>query len=83
MGGDEFVIFLCTEHGNSADAVARTKSLIREYNAHSKNPYYVELSIGVTSFICTPEADVSALLRKADECLYAAKQKRRETSIRY
>ena len=83
VGGDEFVIFLCADHGNSADAVERTKSMIREYNAHSKNPYYVELSIGATSFICTPEADISALMRKADECLYEAKQKRRETSIRY
>ena len=25
----------------------------------------------------------AALLRKADDCLYEAKQKRRETSIRY
>ncbi len=83
VGGDEFVIFLCMDHGNSADAVERTKSLIREYNAHSRNPYYVELSIGATSFVCTTDADISALMRKADECLYAAKQKRRETSIRY
>lgn len=83
VGGDEFVIFLCASYGNSADAVERTKTLMREYNAQSRNPYYVELSIGATSFICTPEADISALMRKADECLYEAKQKRRETSIRY
>ena len=83
VGGDEFVIFLCKEHGNSADAVERTKSLMRDYNANSKKPYYVELSIGATSFVCSPTADISALLRKADDCLYEAKQKRRETSIRY
>ncbi|MBO5515648.1 MAG: GGDEF domain-containing protein [Schwartzia sp.] len=83
VGGDEFVIFLCTEHGNGADAVERTKALMRDYNATSRKPYYVELSIGATSFVCSPEADISALLRKADDCLYEAKQKRRETSIRY
>ncbi len=83
VGGDEFVIFLCREHGNSADAVEKTKALMQDYNAHSKKPYYVEVSIGATSFVCSPDADISALLRKADECLYEAKQNRRETSVRY
>lgn len=83
VGGDEFVIFLCQEHGNSADAVERTKALMQDYNTHSKKPYYVEVSIGATSFVCTPNADISSLLRKADDCLYEAKQRRRETSIRY
>ena len=83
VGGDEFVIFLYKEFGDSSDAVERTKNLMRDYNAHSKKPYYVELSIGATSFVCTPDADISALMRKADECLYEAKQQRRETSIRY
>ena len=83
VGGDEFVIFHCTEHGGSDGAVERMKALVREYNAHSKKPYYVELSIGATSFVCTPEADLSGLMRKADERLYEAKQNRRATSIRY
>ena len=77
------LLFCFPVHGNSAGAVERTKAMIRDYNATSKKPYYVELSIGATSFVCSPEADVSALLRKADDCLYEAKQKRRETSIRY
>ena len=83
VGGDEFVIFLCAAHGNGVEAVERTRALMRDYNAESKKPYYVELSIGATSFVCTPGADISALMHKADECLYEAKQNRRETAIRY
>ncbi|MBQ8697500.1 MAG: GGDEF domain-containing protein, partial [Schwartzia sp.] len=83
VGGDEFVIFLCAAHRNGVEAVERTRALMRDYNAESKKPYYVELSIGATSFVCTPGADISALMHKADECLYEAKQNRRETAIRY
>lgn len=82
VGGDEFVIFLCKEHGDSADALERTRDLMRDYNEHSDKPYYVELSMGATTFVCSPGVDISGLMRKADECLYEAKQKRRETSIR-
>lgn len=82
VGGDEFVIFFCMEHGGSADAVERLNALVCEYNAHSKKPYFVEFSIGMTRFACAPGVDISALMREADKHLYGAKQKRRETSIR-
>ena len=83
-GGDEFVAIFAIKPPNDI------RSYIRElhkkceaFNAKSDKPYYVEVSIGATSFICTPDADISSLLRKADDCLYEAKQNRRETSIRY
>ena len=55
---------------------------MRDYNGHSDKPYYVELSMGGTSFVCSPDIDISALMRKADECLYEAKAQRRKTAIR-
>ena len=83
VGGDEFVVFHCTEHGDGDGAVERVKALAHEYNAHSEKPYYVEISIGAAYFVCTPEADISDLMRKADEQLYEVKHHRRGTSIRY
>ncbi len=82
VGGDEFVIFLCAAHGDGDAAVERTRALMQDYNAGSKKPYYVELSIGATSFVCAPGADISALMHKADECLYEAKRQRRQTAMR-
>ena len=82
VGGDEFVIFLLTEHGGCVDVLDRMRDLMRDYNESSQKPYLVELSMGATSFVCGPDVDISSLMKKADECLYEAKQKRRATSIR-
>ncbi len=82
VGGDEFVIFLCEKHGDGESAVERTRTLMREYNEYSGKPYFVELSMGATEFVCSPDADISSLMRRADECLYEAKDERRETAIR-
>ena len=76
------MIFLCAAHGDGDAAVERTRALMQDYNAGSKKPYYVELSIGATSFVCAPGADISALMHKADECLYEAKRQRRQTAMR-
>ncbi len=81
VGGDEFVVFSCKGDGEPG-TVERTRRLAADYNEDSGKPYYVELSIGVTEFVCHPDTDISRLMKTADVCLYEAKQRRRQTSIR-
>ncbi|MBQ7515491.1 MAG: GGDEF domain-containing protein [Schwartzia sp.] len=80
VGGDEFVIFSCRED-NDPNAVEQTLALTARYNEENQLPYYVELSIGVTEFVCAPDMDMYPLMKAADIQLYEAKKHRRDTSI--
>ncbi|MBR5381389.1 MAG: diguanylate cyclase, partial [Oscillospiraceae bacterium] len=83
MGGDEFVVFSCLREGEEPqDLLDRVRALSAAYNEHSRKPYYVEISLGITEFRCDRNVNLSDLLGRADDCLYEAKQKRRTTSIR-
>ncbi len=83
MGGDEFVVFSCLAPGEKPeDMLAKVRNLSAEYNAKSRKPYYVEISLGLTEFQCESSVNLSQLLKRADACLYEAKQTRRATSIR-
>ena len=83
MGGDEFVVFSCLRPGEKpGDMLDKVRELSAAYNAKSRKPYYVEISLGVTEFLCSESINLSQLLKKADDCLYEAKQRRRTTSIR-
>jgi len=70
LGGDEFALWVA---GDASDGEREAESAVVEVNeAFSDSPYSVSISIGVAAF---PEAgaDAAALLRAADEALYAAK----------
>ena len=50
---------------------------MNDFNTNSDKPYYVELSVGITSFTCKGAPDIAALTRNADARLYEDKSKRR------
>lgn len=77
IGGDEFLAVFPAAAAGSKAVRERIKATAADFNVSSDRPYYVELSVGITSFTCKGEPDVAALTRNADARLYEDKSKRR------
>jgi diguanylate cyclase (GGDEF)-like protein len=83
MGGDEFAAMVLTNTVESAESVRQQIiAAFNEYNENSENSYYVNLSIGITKFVCAESIDFSKLLRDADTYMYEAKKVRRQSAKR-
>jgi diguanylate cyclase (GGDEF)-like protein len=77
IGGDEFVAFTTNQE---PDAVRKkVKENVKYYNEHSDEPYYIELSIGYSEFVCYDNVDIEKEISKSDELLYVEKKKRRRS----
>jgi diguanylate cyclase (GGDEF)-like protein len=82
-GGEEFV-FLLPETGvdgamNAANRVKEKVKLMSIPHAYSSVADMVTLSIGVATMVPTDKQTIFDLIRRADECLYAAKHSGRNT----
>lgn len=80
IGGDEFVSLLVTDE---ADFSGRIKNefhaAFEKFNANSKKPYYVEMSIGIFEFICSEQTNLEYLIKQSDQLLYQDKATRRKS----
>ena len=82
IGGDEFVAVIPQkENCDGRTYIRRIKEADCIFNEKSDKPYYIELSVGFTEFLCDPKKDFSTQIKQSDEMLYDAKRMRR-TSIR-
>lgn len=80
FGGDEFVTILSAGGGDEKEKYIRqVRELCGEYNETAGKPYYLNVSLGATEFICGGDIDFQEMLRHADEFLYEAKKKRRSS----
>lgn len=80
IGGDELVAFVLTEEEGFRDRVEKAfASSSEEYNRSSSKPYYIELSVGVHEFVCSPEVNFDEMVKKSDKLLYKAKSSRRKS----
>ena len=83
IGGDEFVVLSFLDRNEAAVIIQQNiQDIAAQYNAQSDKPYLVEISLGIKQFICTDDIAFSALLKEADDHLYAAKTKRRHSCLR-
>jgi diguanylate cyclase (GGDEF)-like protein len=86
-GGEEFAIILPNTEPRGAVIVAEAiREGIRGLEMpHAKSPVsqYVTLSLGVASFIPTPNASPAQLIAAADEALYQAKAEGRDRAVAY
>lgn len=81
IGGDEFCAYLISDLADG-EAVLRKRidEITEAMNQESDKAYYVSMSVGMKSFTCSNEVDISYELEQADAQLYQYKQKKR-TSI--
>lgn len=80
IGGDEFVALVLSSDPDFATSFpAKLKRTQTDFNAVSDKPFFVELSVGIQSFICTADTDLNEIIKKSDEILYEAKKHRRSS----
>ena len=80
FGGDEFLAVFLADTGNEKEEYVRAiRERCEEFNRNAGKPYYVNISLGVTEFICGEDMDMKETLKKADKLLYQAKKERRQS----
>ncbi|MBQ9209737.1 MAG: GGDEF domain-containing protein [Oscillospiraceae bacterium] len=76
FGGDEFTIACVTDEDPGVHALSlteRVKSEINKFNETSGKPYKVGISTGYSCAKASPAPDMDALIRNADNMMYAEK----------
>lgn len=83
IGGDEFVCFAFLDDEEYSSAVQeQITRLSEELNNTCGKPYYIEMSVGVTEFECSPDIKIENLLTQADSALYTNKRYKRLSVIK-
>ncbi|WP_328553415.1 GGDEF domain-containing protein [Streptomyces sp. NBC_00358] len=79
LGGDEFAAVLIDDHGTAADMLAILHSVLARPVDGQDPVVHTTVSLGWVRAADFPGDDLSVLLRRADEAMYAAKQGRAGT----
>ncbi|MDO5560301.1 MAG: GGDEF domain-containing protein [Oscillospiraceae bacterium] len=79
IGGDEFAVFALLGTSDSTDLIeTRIKNTTDSFNRQSEKLYYVNMSVGLYSFVCHTDVKLSDILEKADVLLYKQKKNKRK-----
>ncbi|MGW5005932.1 GGDEF domain-containing protein [Streptomyces parvulus] len=76
LGGDEFAAVLIDDHGTAADMLAMLHGVLARPVDGQDPDVHTTVSLGWVRASDFPTDDLSSLLRRADEAMYAAKQAR-------
>ncbi|MGV9283781.1 GGDEF domain-containing protein [Streptomyces sp. NPDC003730] len=76
LGGDEFAAVLIDDHGTAGDLLAVLHGVLARPVESQDPDVHTTVSLGWVRAADFPTDDLSALLRRADEAMYAAKQAR-------
>ncbi|SED88193.1 diguanylate cyclase (GGDEF) domain-containing protein [Streptomyces sp. 3213] len=76
LGGDEFAAVLIDDHGSAADLLAVLHGVLARPIDGQDPAVHTTVSLGWVRAADFPADDLSGLLRRADEAMYAAKQGR-------
>ncbi|MEU7302632.1 GGDEF domain-containing protein [Streptomyces sp. NPDC007206] len=79
LGGDEFAAVLLDDHGTAADLLAVLHGVLARPVDGQDPAVRATVSLGWVRSADFPADDLSGLLRRADEAMYAAKQARAGT----
>jgi len=76
--GDEFAVFMASsDETYSVSIIHRLESKLKEFNIHSKKPYELSLSMGISASEADKPCDLSELLDMADKFMYEKKRESR------
>ncbi|OGE24443.1 MAG: hypothetical protein A3J42_05675 [Candidatus Dadabacteria bacterium RIFCSPHIGHO2_12_FULL_53_21] len=77
ISGDEFVVVTTDSDGNGEEAIKRRiKENLNSYNSQAAKPYRLSFSYGIAKFDPRIPSSIDRLLVKADELMYASKNKK-------
>lgn len=80
IGGDEFVSMILSDKPYfKEELLEHIKNALNSFNENSDLPYYIEFSVGIYEFYCSPDIELTKVIQKSDEVLYQAKKNRRST----
>ncbi|MFE9018416.1 GGDEF domain-containing protein [Streptomyces sp. NPDC007808] len=79
LGGDEFAAVLIDDHGTAADMLTVLHRVLARPVDGQDPAVRTTVSLGWVRAVDFPTDDLSSLLRRADEAMYAAKQARAGT----
>lgn len=83
IGGDEFVCFAFVDEPDFITNVQeRIGELSDELNDNCGKPYFIEMSVGVSEFVCDSEVTMEDLISQADNSLYSNKRYKRISVIK-
>ncbi len=83
IGGDEFVAFCFLDDPHTPDKMCnKIKKLSAQLNETNGKPYYVDISLGVSTFTCEPTLNIEDVLHTADESLYENKKNKRKDVLK-
>ena len=78
IGGDEFVAFAFLDDPQKPSTVRSTiAEYSKELNDTCGKPYYIDISTGITTFVCSPTLNIEEALHNADKALYENKKNKR------
>lgn len=83
IGGDEFVAFAFLDDPQRPTAIRNMiAKLSKELNDTCNKPYYIDISLGISTFTCSPMLNIEEVLHNADEALYENKKNKRKSVVK-
>lgn len=83
IGGDEFVAFSFLDTEDKPEiikaAIARESNIL---NNSCNKPYYIDISLGICTFKCSPTLNIEDVMHNADEALYDNKKHKRKDVLK-
>ena len=83
IGGDEFVAFAFLDDPTRPNIIRHTiAELSEKLNQSCGEPYYIDISLGIGTFTCSPTLNIEEVLHHADAALYENKKNKRASVIK-
>lgn len=83
IGGDEFVAFAFLDDVQKPTQIRnKIAELSKGLNETCDKPYYIDISLGISTFTCSTTLNIEEVLHHADEALYENKKNKRKSVIK-
>lgn len=83
IGGDEFVAFAFLDDPTRPTVIRHTiAELSEKLNNTCGEPYYIDISLGISTFTCSPTINIEEVLHQADAALYENKKNKRTNVVK-
>ena len=84
MGGDEFIVFAMIQVSDYEKQIKdRIEQITRQHNEAAGKPYPIEMSTGISEFLCGTDIDIHEIIERADEKLYKEKAEKKAKNGSY